>query len=214
MMNPFPTRSALSCCWTRPDPIIKPQNPRVTRDPRVIYISFPSKEKCLKCLIPAARKASKEGSMITLITADGAANGQAAIYSIPELQDKISPHMGAWHVWMWVCLMHLCSCEYMYVFHSVHVCMYARTYAYTMICMYMWVCMRVCVYACMHVCMYVCMYACMYICMHVRMCGCMYVCKFAAMYVFMYVCTHSHMHTHIHTHTHNNNTCIHTCIHR
>jgi hypothetical protein len=33
--------------------------------------------------------------MITLVTTDGAANGQAAIESIPELQDKVSPHMGA-----------------------------------------------------------------------------------------------------------------------
>ncbi len=34
--------------------------------------------------------------MITLVTADGAANGQAAVDSIPKLQDKVSPHMGAW----------------------------------------------------------------------------------------------------------------------
>jgi hypothetical protein len=71
-------------------------------------------------------------SMITLVTADGAANGQAAINSIPELQDKVCIHFDCvvWYHSMCVAYIHI----------YIHSCMYAFMHAY----------MCTCIHACIH----------------------------------------------------------------
>ena len=82
--------------------------------------------------------------MITLVTADGAANGQAAIDSIPELKDKVCLRvcMVCVHECMHECDVCVCVCAY--------VCIYAECGG---------VCVCVCAYVCIYAEYYVCMYA-------------------------------------------------------
>ena len=86
---------------------------------------------------------------------------------------------------VYVCMLYVCTCVYMYVCVVVCVCMYICT----CVCACMYICVWLCVCCCLCVCVCVCVRACACMCTCICTCICVCVAYITFMRLCMYVIT-------------------------